>query len=144
MIRLAESRCRVVAEPVGDGLDVGVDEFQRLRRLIPERPDFHLANWGSWCRGYSGVKGHASRSTCLETLGGCASPDASDHVYERELGFWAEVADAIILEMSITHRIAISNVYEAAVWRFNRGNLEHALIEAAGMFWVKAHKRGLT
>ncbi len=124
--------------------DVGIDEFQRLRRLVPERPDFHLANWGSWRRGYFGVQGHAAHSTCLQNLGGCASADASDHVYERELGFWAEVSDAIIAEMDLTHRIAISNVYEAAVWKFNRGNLESVLIEGARLFWVVATRRGLT
>jgi hypothetical protein len=124
-------------------LDAGIDEFQRLRRLIPERPDFHLSNWGDWRRGYFGVRGHSSHSTCLENMGGCASPDASDHVYERELGWWAEVSDAIISEMSITHRIAISNVYEASVWTFNRGNLEDVLIEAARLFWVQAMRRDL-
>lgn len=124
-------------------LEAGIDEFQRLRRLIPERPDFHLANWGDWRRGYFGVQGHASHATCLENMGGCASPDASDHVYERELGWWAEVSDAIIQEMAIHHRIAISNVYEAAVWKFNRGNLEDVLIDAAVLFWEKAEKRGL-
>lgn len=76
-------------------------------------------------------------------MGGCASPDASDHVYERELSWWAEVSDAIISEMSITHRIAISNVYEASVWTFNRGNLEDVLIEAARLFWVQAMRRDL-
>lgn len=125
-------------------LESVIDEFQRLRRLIPERPDFHLANWGEWRRGYHGVTGHASHSTCLENMGGCASPDASDHVYEREIGWWAEVSDAIILEMSITHKIAISNLYEAAVWKFNRGNFEEVVLEAARVFWELARKRGLT
>jgi len=123
--------------------DAGIDEFQRLRRLIPERPDFYLSLWGDWRRGYFGVRGHASHSTCLENMGGCAAEEASDHIYERELTWWAEVSDAIITEMDITHRVAISNVYEASVWKFNRGNLEAVLIEAAGLFWIRAKKRGL-
>ncbi len=125
------------------GLDAGIDEFQRLRRLIPERPDYHLANWGDWRRGYFGVRGHASHSTCLENMGGCAAEESSDHLYESELTWWAEVSDAIISEMDITHRIAISNVYEASVWKFNRGNLEDVLIDAAALFWCRATKRGL-
>ena len=129
---------------MADEFSPAIDEFQRLRRLIPERPDFHLSNWGEWRRGYCGVRGHSSHSTCLENMGGCASPEASDHVYEGQQGLWAEVSDAIISEMSITHRIAISNVYEAAVWKFNRGNLEAVLIEAARLFWISAKKRGLT
>ena len=125
-------------------LDASIDEFQRIRRLIPERPDFHLSNWGDWRRGYSGVRGHASHSTCLENMGGCAAEEASDHVYERELGYWAEVSDVIIGEMSIAHRIALSNLYEAAVWKFPRGNFEATVLEAARLFWVQAKKRGLT
>lgn len=120
-----------------------MDEFQRIRRLIPERPDFHLSNWGSWRRGYAGVRGHPSRSTGLENMGGCACAEAADHVYERELGWWAEVSDAIIHEMSIAHRIAIANLYEAAVWQFPRGNFEETVIEAARLFWVMAQKKGL-
>lgn len=120
------------------------EEIDRLRRLIPERPDFHLNLWGAWRRGYVGVDGYAAKSTCLEGLGGIASPDASDHVYERESGRWAEIADCCIDALPFDLRMAVCHVYEASVMQFRSAALlESNLIEAARRFWIDASRRGL-
>lgn len=120
------------------------DEIDRLRRLVPERPDWHLNNWGRWRRGYCGVLGYADHSTCLQGLGGVASEDSSEHVFEREIAWLAKVADSIIMGMRIEQRIAISQVYEASVWKWTRGNLEQQLLAAVEDFWIVAKKRGMT
>lgn len=119
-------------------------EIQRLRQLVPLDADRNLSVWGAWRRGGQYVRGYPTHSTLLENLGGCASEDASDHVYEALNNWRAEVADAVIAALAIQHRIAISHVYEAAVWQFNRLKIEDVIVEAAAVFWGKAKKRGLT
>ena len=117
------------------------DEFERLRRLIPERPDWHLWNHGVWARRYRDVRGYDARSACLAT-GGLSSDfeDLCEEVDERS----AEISDVILDSMPIEQRIAISHVYESAVWRFNRpGMLEQTLVTAAATFWTLAQRKGL-
>lgn len=134
---------RKVKRPPSEQI-VGIDVIQRLRQLIPAEVDRNLHMWGLWRKSDVYVKGYPTHSTCLENLGGVSSPDASDHVYE-ELNDWrAEVADAIINEMVIQHKMAISHVYESAVWSFTRLSVEDVLVEAAREFWIKAEKKGLT
>ncbi len=120
------------------------EENQRLRHLVPMDVDRNLALWGAWRRGGQYVRGYPTHSTFLENLGGCASADASDHVYEAQNNWRAEVVDAVIDALEIQHRIAISYVYEAAVWEFKRRKIEDVLVEAVSVFWEKAKKRGLT
>jgi hypothetical protein len=127
-----------------DGFQTAREEIDRLRKLVPERPDFHLSVWGSWCRADTGVKGWATHSTCLEGLGGIAAAESSDHVYERESGHWAEVSDACIRQMPLECRMAISHVYESSVWKFRSAALlEENLVEGARLFWIDARRRGL-
>lgn len=120
------------------------EENQRLRQLVPADVDRNLANWGTWRRSGQYVRGYPTHSTFLENLGGCASAEASDHVYEAQNNWRAEVADAVIDALEIQHRVAISHVYEAAVWEFKRRTIEDVLVEAAALFWDKAQAKGLT
>ena len=120
------------------------EENQRLRQLVPVDADRNLSNWGTWRRSGQYVRGYPTHSTMLENLGGCASADASDHVYEAQNSWRAKVADAVIDTLEIQHRVAISHVYEAAVWDFKRRTIEDVLAEAVALFWAKAQAKGLT
>lgn len=120
-----------------------IDENQRLRRLVPVRADFHLENWGHWRKSYAGVRGYSKRSAGLSS-GGISGEDSFDHLCESIDEYSAEVSDVIIDELTITQRIVIQHVYEAAVWSFARGNLDSILIEAAKAYWAKASRRDLT
>jgi len=120
------------------------EENQRLRQLVPVDVDRNLSNWGAWRRTGQYVRGYPTHSTILENLGGCASADASDHVYEAQNNWRAKVADAVIDALEMQHRVAISHVYEAAVWEFKRRTIEEVLAEAVEIFWKKAQVKGLT
>lgn len=122
-----------------DRAPINLDEFERLRRLVPERPDFHLHNWSIWRRGDQIAEGYADHSTCLETMGGCAALESSDHLYERQMGGWAETADNVLNGMTLQHRFVISHVYESAVYHF-RGSIDDLLVEAAEEFWRRASR----
>lgn len=117
---------------------------QELRQLIPADVDRNLANWGTWRRSEEYVKGYPTHSTILENIGGCASADASDHVYEAQNNWRAKVADAVIDSLEKQHKMVISHVYEAAVWEFKQRAIEDVLVEAAALFWDKAQAKGLT
>jgi len=120
------------------------EENQRLRQLVPIEVDRNLANWGTWRRSGQYVRGYPTHSTMLENLGGCASADASDHVYEAQNNWRAKVADAVIDSLEKQHKIAISHVYEASVWKLELGAIDDVLVEAANAFWDKAQAKGLT
>lgn len=120
------------------------EENQRLRQLVPIEVDRNLSIWGAWRRGGQYVRGYPTHSTFLENLGGCASAEASDHVYEAQNNWRAEVADAVIDALEIQHKIAISHVYESSVWAFQRIDIEDVLVDAANAFWDKAQAKGLT
>ncbi|MFZ2125380.1 MAG: hypothetical protein WAV01_02025 [Candidatus Saccharimonadales bacterium] len=119
-------------------------EIQRLRQLVSIDADRNLSVWGAWRRGGQHVRGYPTRSTFLENIGGCASEDASDHVYEALNNWRAEVADAVISAMEYQHRVAISHVYEAGVRPSSSISIEDALIAATDTFWAKAIVKGLT
>jgi hypothetical protein len=116
---------------------------QALRKLVPVEADRNLANWGDWRRSGQHVRGYPTRSTILETLGGCASEDASDHVYEAQNNWRAQVADSVIDELEKKHQMAISHVYEAGVWKPELGVIEDVFVEAVNAFWDKAQRKGL-
>jgi hypothetical protein len=119
-------------------------EFERLRKLIAERPDWHLHNWGVWRRGEQLTDGYDSKSAGL-SCGGISGVDAFAHLCEPVDEWAAHVSDAIIDEMPQLYRMAISNVYEASVWQFrSTAILEKALVDGAAAFWVEALKRDLT
>lgn len=119
-------------------------EFERLRRLLPERPDWHLHNWGVWRRGETLTDGYDSQSAGL-SCGGASGKDAFAHLCEPVDDWAAHVCDAIIDELPQLYRMAISNVYEASVWKFRSTEiLEKALVDGAAAFWVEALKRDLT
>lgn len=122
------------------------DEFERLRRLVPERADWNLANWGVWRRKDVVTVGYADHVPGLDKgIGRCVAEDASDHDYEAHDAYAAEVCDTIIDELPHLYRMAISNVYEASVWQFrSTAILEQALVDGAAMFWHEAQKRDLT
>ena len=120
------------------------EENQRLRQLVPIEVDRNLSIWGAWRRGGQYVRGYPTHSTFLENLGGCASAEASDHVYEAQNNWRAQVADAVIDELEIQHKMAISHVYESSVWAFQRIDIEDVLVDAANAFWDKAQAKGLT
>lgn len=122
--------------------DLPYDEIQRLRGLVPERPDWHLANWGDWRRRYNGVQGYGGHSAGLAS-GGVSGEDAFEHLCEPVDEWAAEVCDAIIDELSVQHKIALQHVYEAAVWSFRRLSLEDVLVDAAAAFWCRAMARDL-
>jgi hypothetical protein len=120
-------------------------EFERLRQLVPERADFHLANWGRWRKHDVVTVGYADHVPGLDKgIGRCVAEDASDHDYEAHDAHSAEVCDAIIDELPQMYRLAISNVYEASVWQFrSTAILEQALVDGAALFWHEAQKRDL-
>lgn len=120
------------------------DENQRLRQLVHVDADRNLSNWGDWRRTGQYVRGYPTHSTILENLGGCASAEASDHVYEAQNNWRAKVADAVIDALEIQHKMAISHVYEASVWKLELGAIDDVLVEAAALFWDKAQAKGLT
>lgn len=127
-----------------DNFQAAREEIERLRRLVPERADYNLNLWGAWRRADTGVAGYADHSTCLENMGGCAAAESSDHVYERECGRWAEIADVCIDGLPLELRMAISHVYESSVWKFRSAALlEENLVEGARLFWIDARRRGL-
>ncbi len=129
---------------VADSFQINREEIDRLRKLVPERPDFHLSLWGAWCRSDTGIEGYPTHSTCLEGLGGIAAAESSDHAYERESSHWAEVSDSCIRALPFELRMAISHVYESSVWRFRSTELLEAnLTEAARLFWIDGQRRGL-
>jgi hypothetical protein len=133
-----------IAKPaVGDGFQASRDEFERIRQLIPERADFHLANWGVWSRGYRPVTGFSDHTPGLRNMSGCAAAEYGDHLYESEFGHWAEITDVVIDSLDLIHRIAISNLYEASVANFPRGDFEDRVVIAARLFWDKATRQGL-
>lgn len=130
------------SEKGADVEDVQIDEFQRLRRLVPERPDHHLNQWGRWRRSYFGTNGYRSCSPGLVS-GGISGEDAFEHMCDDVDHRAAEISDTIIGDMSLNHRIAIQHVYEAAVWKFRRLSIEDLIIEAATDFWNRAIRKGL-
>lgn len=115
------------------------EEEQRVRRLIPERADFHLENWGRWRRRYRHGQGHRHSSSVV-CAGGVSS--TFDDLCDECDAQAARVADGVIDGLDIRHRIAISHVYEAAVWRFRIG-IEAALVTAAAEFWKQATRKWL-
>lgn len=123
-------------------MEYAIDEIQRLRRLVPERADHHLSQWGHWRRSYRGPNGYRSRSPGLAS-GGISGEDAFDHMCDDVDQRSAEISDSIIDDMELNHRIAIQHVYEAAVWNFRRLSIEDLIAEAAIDFWKRAMRKGL-
>ena len=81
-------------------------EFERLRQLVPERADFHLANWGRWRKHDVVTVGYADHVPGLDKgIGRCVAEDASDHDYEAHDAHSAEVCDAIIDELPQMYRL---------------------------------------
>ena len=119
------------------------DEIRRLRGLVHVRADFHLSLWGEWRRSSGGIaRGYPSRSAGIGS-GGISGEDAFDHLCEDADRWTAEVADTVIVGMEQKHRTALSHVYEASVWRSNRGDFAELFAEAAGLFWREASRKGL-
>ena len=117
-------------------------EIDRLRKLIPERPDWHLNNWARWCREEKLAAGYKTHSGCLENMK--AANNETDDIRDETNHDWAaSVCDAVIDSLSRTHRDAISNVYASRVMAFRPGYEERWLIEAAAEFWVLAQERDL-
>lgn len=120
--------------------DLGYDEIQELRRLVDQRADEHLANWGRWRRGNDGPDGYNQCSAGF--VGGGYSKDSEDIREDSESGN-AEICDAVIGDMLLNHRIAIQHVYECAVWQFRRLAISDLIIEATTDFWERARLKGL-
>ncbi len=121
-----------------------IDEFQRLRRLVDPSVDLHLHNWGCWRRGYFAARGYSDNSSGF--VGGGYSRTLEDMVDESEIEM-AEASDAIIDDMRLSGEwanpvLAITIVYESAVFRFNRLSLEEQLLIGVGEFWRRASKKG--
>lgn len=116
------------------------DEIDRLRRLVPVPTDRHLANWASWARHYRVEAGYRNRSAGFSGSGATSVEDV-----EIENDAWAaEIADAVIDTLPIVSRLAIEAVYAGGRgWTLRRELLDAALIEASGLFWQRATRRGL-
>ncbi|OIR02605.1 hypothetical protein GALL_153190 [mine drainage metagenome] len=119
------------------------EEFERWRRMIPERPDWHLHNWGNWRLGYHIVHGYRQDSAGMGS-GGASGVDAFQHLCEPVDEWAARISDTVIDDLHLLHRTIISNVYEAAVWSNLRIDMEKLFIEAAVAFWNAATKKDLT
>jgi hypothetical protein len=107
--------------------------------LIDRAVDYHLRNWARWMRICDVGKGYDHKSAVLTGYGA----DTFDEMVERQDKIDAKIANACIESLAMHHQCAIHNVYLADVWRF-RGDPVDVFVEAAGLFWVIAHKRGLT
>lgn len=134
-----------MSNPIEKAFRDAINEFERLRRLVPDGIDYHLNNWGAWRRTGKLTEGYSDHVPGLAgSSGRCVAEDASDHDYEHQMMYAAEVADAVIAGLEQPHRLAISNVYEASVWRFRRVTVqENDLIDGAAAFWKEASRRGL-
>ena len=118
------------------------EDEQAFRRLVDERADFHLANWGSWVRRYRLGQGYRTRSIGLST-GGTSGDDAFDHMCEELDARSAAVADAVIDGMPWAARNLLEAVYALPVWRL-RPSADVAFAKAVAEFWTLARRRGLT
>lgn len=115
------------------------DEIDRLRRLVPLSIDRHLANWARWARAFRVEIGHRSRSIGFSGTGMSSAEDL-----EAEVDAWsAEVADDVQSTMAVEMRNAIAAVYAGGAWHLRADLLAPTLIEAAGIFWQQAKRRGL-
>lgn len=125
--------------------DVCIDEFERLRRLVPKRPDWHLHNWGLWVRGEKVTDGFDEESCGF--VGGGYFWDF-DEECERNYAAIAAINDTILTDMQQDPRwqnefTAIQIVYANSTFRFNRLSIEELLIAGAEEFWRRARARGL-
>lgn len=115
------------------------DEYERLRQLVPPRPDWHLANWGDWCRTYRPIKGSGGSSVIS-----CGRVSATfDDLCEVADRHAARVSDSIVSGLVQEHRLVLSHVYEASVFRVRR-DVGELLTRAALDFWREATRRGLS
>ena len=128
---------------MSSGLVSSLDEFERWRRMIPVRPDWHLHNWGCWRRGYHLTQGFRADSVGMGT-GGASGQDAFQHLCEPVDLWAATVSNTVIEDLELLHRTIIGHVYEAAVWHNQRINMPRVFVEAAAEFWKRAVKKDLT
>jgi hypothetical protein len=117
---------------------VSYDDFDRLRRLVFERADWHLDNWGQWRRRFRVGQGFRNRSLAFSGNGVSSIEDLEDEVDSQA----AHVAEGIIEGLPLQQRLVISQVYEASVWTFRAGT-EALLPPAAAEFWKRAQRKGL-
>jgi len=117
------------------------EDEQAFRRLVDERADFHLANWGSWCRRYRVGRGLPRHAVGLST-GGVSGDSAFDDLCEEVDSRSAAVADAVLDGMSWDARNLLEAVYALPVWRL-RPSADVAFAKAAAEFWLLAKRRGL-
>lgn len=122
-----------------------VDEFQRLRRLVAKDIDELLDEWGQWHGSYEAVRGHGHVSTGF--VGGGYSLHFEDLLDKTSISL-AEGTDRIIDEMRrLPHLanpvLAITIVYVASVFRFNRLNLEEQFLIGVAEFERRVAASGL-
>lgn len=117
--------------------------YDELRSLVRPDADRNLAVWGSWRREDSIGVGYPTRSEPFECMRGCASPDASDHVYEAQNNWRAEVSDAVIDSLLLQHKMAIRIVYEGGLYNSLGSAIAEIIVAATNEFWAKASKKGL-
>lgn len=124
---------------MSSGLQLTWDEVERLRRLIPERQDWHLHNWAAWVQRYKHGQGFRNRSLGFDGAGTTSLEDL-----ESEVDRWAAgLADSVIDIISIEKRNAIAAVYLCGAWMLRRDLLDSVLVAAADDFWHHAKRKGL-
>lgn len=114
-------------------------EIDRLRHLVSEGADRHLANWAEWSQRYRVGIGYRRGSSSFAGGG----MDVED--LERQVDAWsAQTANAVIDGLPIHLRRAIETVYAGATWNLRAELLDVSLIEAAELFAQRARQKGLT
>lgn len=114
------------------------EEIDRLRRLVPDGADRHLANWADWSRRYRVGIGYGHKSAAFAGGG----MDVED--LERQVDAWsARATDAVLDGLPIHLRRAVEAVYAGANWNLRTELLDASLIEAAELFVQRAKRKGL-
>lgn len=114
-------------------------EIDRMRRLVPADVDRHLENWAGWIRAYRVARGYSKRASVLSNGG--VSQGFDDLCLEVDQ-MAAAIADAVIDELPIHHRVAISLIYVSDHPRLSR-SVETDLLAGVSEFWRRALRRGL-
>lgn len=98
-------------------MNAAVQGFQ-----VPERLDYHLANWADWMRSGS-TRGLKAPSASCGFVGGGYNTDFDSMVREADSRS-AAAMDALIRGLSGVHQAAIHHRYLHAVYRFRDFDLQ--------------------
>lgn len=88
--------------------------------MTPADVERHLANWSTWMRAGSGVRGYAHQTPGILT-GNLNSWEDLCETCDKQA---ARATDASIQDLPGAEQAAVSHIHLAAVWRWRREPLE--------------------